>query len=391
MASHVLGEQMDIHGGGIDLTFPHHDNELAQSEVIFFNKAYFGCKQWVNYFMHTGHLHISGLKMSKSLKNFLSIRETLEQVTAAQLRIMFLMHQWDSVLDYSDGAIETAKGYETFVKNFFALSESVVREGDTKSVELNNHNHGNLERNMMKELGEIRIKVRERLSDSFDTPAVMLLLKQLVSLGNTYVAEKRKMSEQVNHRPLQLVKSYVEKMLTIFGVIQADSNKGQSEDLIGLAHTISDFRDKVRQIAQQTREKETLELCDSLRDVGLVDHGVLVEDVNNGPAVVKVVDREWAVKLVREKQEKMLLAQNKKEEAKRLEAVKEAEKWERAKIEPKNLFKTDEFEEWDERGIPLKLKGGEEVSKSKKKKFEKDFEKQTKLHGEYLSKFVDPQ
>ena len=67
MASCILGSNMDIHCGGVDLAFPHHDNELAQSE------AYFGCKQWVNYFLHSGHLHIENLKMSKSLKNFLTI------------------------------------------------------------------------------------------------------------------------------------------------------------------------------------------------------------------------------------------------------------------------------------------------------------------------------
>ena len=67
MASCVLGSNMDVHCGGIDLQFPHHDNELAQSE------AYYDCKQWVNYFLHSGHLHIENLKMSKSLKNFITI------------------------------------------------------------------------------------------------------------------------------------------------------------------------------------------------------------------------------------------------------------------------------------------------------------------------------
>jgi cysteinyl-tRNA synthetase len=67
MASEILGAEMDIHSGGVDLAFPHHDNELAQSE------AYHECPGWVNYFLHTGHLHIEGLKMSKSLKNFITI------------------------------------------------------------------------------------------------------------------------------------------------------------------------------------------------------------------------------------------------------------------------------------------------------------------------------
>jgi len=72
MASEVLGDTLDIHGGGIDLCFPHHDNELAQAE------AYYGHQQWVNYFLHSGHLYIGNQKMSKSLKNFFTIRELLQ-------------------------------------------------------------------------------------------------------------------------------------------------------------------------------------------------------------------------------------------------------------------------------------------------------------------------
>lgn len=68
MAADAFGELLDIHTGGVDLKFPHHDNEIAQSE------AYYGCAQWTNYFLHSGHLNIEGLKMSKSLKNFITIQ-----------------------------------------------------------------------------------------------------------------------------------------------------------------------------------------------------------------------------------------------------------------------------------------------------------------------------
>lgn len=68
MAVSILGQKMDIHSGGVDLIFPHHENELAQSE------AYNNEPQWTNYFLHVGHLHITGLKMSKSLKNFITIK-----------------------------------------------------------------------------------------------------------------------------------------------------------------------------------------------------------------------------------------------------------------------------------------------------------------------------
>ena len=74
MASNIVGQTLDIHTGGEDLRFPHHDNELAQAEAFYHDC---GCSQWVNYFLHTGHLSIEGLKMSKSLKNFITIRCTL--------------------------------------------------------------------------------------------------------------------------------------------------------------------------------------------------------------------------------------------------------------------------------------------------------------------------
>ena len=67
---------IDIHSGGIDLTFPHHCNEIAQSE------AYYDCDSWITYFLHTGHLHIDKRKMSKSEKNFITIREILKDYTA---------------------------------------------------------------------------------------------------------------------------------------------------------------------------------------------------------------------------------------------------------------------------------------------------------------------
>eukprot|EP01096_Ripella_sp_DP13-Kostka_P007094 TRINITY_DN2583_c0_g1_i1.p1 TRINITY_DN2583_c0_g1~~TRINITY_DN2583_c0_g1_i1.p1 ORF type:complete len:927 (+),score=491.36 TRINITY_DN2583_c0_g1_i1:55-2781(+) len=93
MASDLLGSCVDINCGGTDLRFPHHDNQLAQSEAAF------GCPQWVNYFLHSGHLHIDGLKMSKSLKNFITIRQSLRNYTARQLRLLILEHDYYKPLD----------------------------------------------------------------------------------------------------------------------------------------------------------------------------------------------------------------------------------------------------------------------------------------------------
>merc|ERR1740123_2612936 len=99
MASDVMGKTMDIHSGGVDLKFPHHDNEIAQSE------AFYDSDDWVRYFLHTGHLTIAGCKMSKSLKNFISIQEALQKNSSRQIRLAFLLHAWDKTLDYSDNTM----------------------------------------------------------------------------------------------------------------------------------------------------------------------------------------------------------------------------------------------------------------------------------------------
>jgi cysteinyl-tRNA synthetase len=120
MASEVLGQGMDIHSGGVDLMFPHHDNELAQSE------AYHDCRQWVNYFLHTGHLHIEGLKMSKSLKNFITIevgdfcqcdkadriQDALRDNSARQLRMAFMLQTWNAKMDFKRDALADVRNKE---------------------------------------------------------------------------------------------------------------------------------------------------------------------------------------------------------------------------------------------------------------------------------------
>lgn len=103
MASDILPQApFDIHAGGIDLKFPHHDNELAQAE------AFYDCPQWVNYFLHAGHVHIQGLKMSKSLKNFVTIGDARSHYTPRQLRMFFLSYGWDAAMDYGVAGMQAA-------------------------------------------------------------------------------------------------------------------------------------------------------------------------------------------------------------------------------------------------------------------------------------------
>lgn len=115
MASDKLGSQLDIHSGGIDLAFPHHDNELAQSEAYWLDRDKNEHNhQWVNYFIHMGHLSIQGSKMSKSLKNFTTIRDALDRGdwTPRALRIVFLLGGWKEGIEITDDLVKAGASWE---------------------------------------------------------------------------------------------------------------------------------------------------------------------------------------------------------------------------------------------------------------------------------------
>ena len=137
MASEVLGGKIDIHSGGIDLAFPHHDNELAQSEAYWVESS--SCKEthkqhdWINYFLHMGHLSIAGSKMSKSLKNFTTIDDALNNKakggwTARGLRIVFLLGGWDKRIEVTDDVVARANAWERTIDNFFSTTKAMFDE-----------------------------------------------------------------------------------------------------------------------------------------------------------------------------------------------------------------------------------------------------------------------
>jgi len=102
MSSRYLGETFDIHGGGKDLIFPHHENELAQSMAV-------SGKPLAHYWVHNGFVTIQGEKMSKSLGNFLTIQEMIRRFHPEAIRLLLLSHQYRSPLDYSDRAMQEAQ------------------------------------------------------------------------------------------------------------------------------------------------------------------------------------------------------------------------------------------------------------------------------------------
>ncbi|XP_037012239.2 cysteine--tRNA ligase, cytoplasmic [Artibeus jamaicensis] len=389
MAGTLLGASMDIHGGGFDLRFPHHDNELAQSEAYFENDC------WVRYFLHTGHLTIAGCKMSKSLKNFITIKDALKKHSARQLRLAFLMHAWKDTLDYSANTMESALQYERFMNEFFLNVKDVLRapvdstsqfeKWEEEEAELNESFHGR------------KAAVHEALCDNVDTRTALEEMRALVGQCNLYVAARKAARRRPNRALLESIARYLTHMLKVFGAIEEESPLGfpvgGSGSSLNLESTVmpylqalSEFREGVRRIARDKKVPEVLQLSDALRDDVLPELGVRLEDHEGLPTVVKLVDRET---LLREREEKRRVEEErrkKKEEAARKKQEQEAAKLAKMRIPPSELFlsEQDKYSRFDENGLPTHDVDGKELSKGQAKKLRKLLEAQEKLHTEYL-------
>ncbi|GLV44028.1 Cysteinyl-tRNA synthetase [Carabus blaptoides fortunei] len=391
MASSVCGPTLDIHTGGVDLKFPHHDNEIAQSE------AYFNSADWVKYFLHSGHLTIAGCKMSKSLKNFVSIQQALEKHTARQLRFAFLLHSWKDTLDYSPNTMEIALQYEKIFNEFFLTVKDLTRDavGETKLSTFDKWNHFEIDLNL--KLSATKDCVHAALCDNIDTRTALDALRDLVCSSNIYIRERK----PPNNLVLRDIATYITEILTIFGAIDTPKQLGfpvgtgaagdTEQTVMPFLSIMAEFRDKVRTQARSLKAHDILSECDRLRDDILPNVGVRLEDREGEPSAVKLVDRDTLLKEKEAKRqaelEKAAEKERKKSELAAAQAAKDAQK----KIKPTEMFssETDKYSKFDEKGLPTHDHEGKELSKGLVKKLVKLQQAQEKRYQEYLTSLTN--
>jgi cysteinyl-tRNA synthetase len=381
MASNIIGENLDIHGGGVELMFPHHDNEMAQAE------AYHKCCQWVNYFLHAGHLHIQGLKMSKSLKNFITIRQALEVHSPRQLRLMFLMQPWDKSMNYSDQTVDDARAKEKYFKNFFGAVKSVLRNDFVSERQ----GWTEADRALFTTLNESQKKVHASLLDNFRTYEVIQHLVELVQECNKYLTAETKPKNLL----VQKVAIYVNKILRIFCVVQGSDvigfgdatgeGSGSKEDVIApFVDAFVDFREKVRSAAKAKSDPSAfLKECDDVRDDTLANLGIRVEDSNES-SIWKSDDPAVIKKEVDEKRQKVAEAAAKKKQATIDKLEQDIVKAKQNRVPVAEMFKVGTHEgkwgSYDDEGRPVTTKEGEPLSKSQQKSIAKEQKNQEKAN-----------
>eukprot|EP01117_Protostelium_nocturnum_P008836 TRINITY_DN3166_c0_g1_i1.p1 TRINITY_DN3166_c0_g1~~TRINITY_DN3166_c0_g1_i1.p1 ORF type:complete len:615 (+),score=267.66 TRINITY_DN3166_c0_g1_i1:63-1907(+) len=370
MASDILGERLDFHLGGEDLRFPHHDNELAQSEACHSNH------QWVDYFIHAGHLHINGQKMAKSLKNFTTIKAALQKYDARQLRMLFLLHKYEAIMDYSPDSMSEAINVEKLFNSFFFEVNSLIRDADVNAPQ----KWEEAERKLNQALVEAKSKVHNALSDNFDTPTAIAVLQDLVNKTNSYKSSVKEPRVYL----IRTIAAFITRIFKIFGLIEENvgfSSAAKDDSKDPVIQAFVEFRNEVRQSAIAKNTEGVLRACDNIRDNALPTLGFRLTDGKDGTSW-SFEDKERLMKEQEQKKQEELkkkLEKEKKEEEQR-------QKLEKSKIPPQELFTGEKgkYSKFDEKGLPTHDHEGKEISKSASKNLQKAWNAQEKLHKGYL-------
>lgn len=345
MASDILGDEIDIHAGGEDLKFPHHHNEIVQSE------AYFKKNNWIRYFLHSGHLHIEGLKMSKSLKNFITIKDVLKEYSSNQLRMLFLLHRYDTPMNYSKESLEYAVNVEKRFNDFLENVRAMLRKETS-------HYWRQEEKELYGYLLDIKSKVRERLEDNFDTPEVINLLLEVINKTYVYIKNFKDVKEIGVGFIINEVLTYVESLLTVLGF----TKRTVSNNIDPLLDIITLFRSEVRVGSKDKDYQRLFSASDNLRDIYLPLVGVTIQDQTD--------DSSW----------KYLSSGYNVDEYKK-----------RINILPRDLFKLafkDQYSKYDENGIPTHDKKGNQIKKSQLDKLKHIYLQHELLYNYHRSNIV---
>lgn len=245
ITEYYFGSQYDIHGGGIDLIFPHHEAEITQMEAVS------GKSPMVRYWLHTGFLMVSGEKMSKSLKNFITIRDLLKNFDGDVIRFFILNKHYRSKIDFSHKVLlDAGKGLERIKKYCELVSGQLADKNSNATADYE------LVSNTKKEFIDC-------MSDDFNTPKAIASVFKLIN-----ESKKDILDEKLNKSELAAIKGFLDDVSYILGIdFQQKQDSSKDKELFDL---IADIRTELRANKQY-------ELSDKIRDK-LVDLGYEISD-----------------------------------------------------------------------------------------------------------------
>ncbi|UPM54451.1 cysteine--tRNA ligase [Gottfriedia acidiceleris] len=249
MAKKYLGETIDIHAGGQDLSFPHHENEIAQSEAL-------SGKTFSNYWMHNGYINIDNEKMSKSLGNFVLVHDIIKIVDPMLLRFFMLSVHYRHPINYSEELLQEARNGFERIKTAYQNSKHRL-ESSTNLTEDDNK--------WLKEIADEKAVFTKVMDDDFNTANAISVLYQLAKLANQYLLETHTSTNVLN----QLVATF-DELSNVLGITLVKEEAMLDDEIEALIQKRTDAR-KNRDFA----------LADQIRDQ-LKELNIIIEDTPQG-------------------------------------------------------------------------------------------------------------
>lgn len=249
MVKKYLGDTIDIHAGGQDLTFPHHENEIAQSE------AYTG-KKMANYWLHNGYIKINDEKMSKSLGNFVLVHDIIKQQPGEVVRFFMLQAHYRSPINFSDELLQSAKqGLERLKTTVANLNHRLKESADL----------GTEKEMWLEKVQQYKTKFIEEMDDDFNTANAISVMFDMAKDANIYLREQ--------HTSKEVLEAFIQQFEQFSEVLGINLTK--TEEL--LDEEIEALIEK----RNEARKNKDFQTADQIRDE-LKERGIVLEDTPQG-------------------------------------------------------------------------------------------------------------
>ena len=267
MAKKYLGDTFDIHGGGQDLVFPHHENEIAQSKC-----AYHG--NFANYWLHNGFIQINGDKMSKSLGNFFLLREILEKFSGNVVRLFILSTHYRKPINFSfENMADMKKALQNIVKSMNKFEDIVEKYKNEKTADIKNLDFS-------QKIDEFDKKFEEAMDEDMNTPQALATIFDQIRETNKFISVNK---DELSTIYAEIEKSYESlkrKIGNVFGIEIEMENSAKEEDgeNMELTKKLIELLIKLR---SEARSEKNFKLSDEIRDE-LKVLGVEIKDNRDG-------------------------------------------------------------------------------------------------------------
>ena len=254
MSMKYLGETFDIHAGGVDLVFPHHENEIAQSEAAT-------GKPFARYWLHNGHINVNNQKMSKSLGNFFTVRDILKQYEGMAVRLFLLLSHYRSPINFSQDLMDQATSALARIRNCCALLARTAQGGDLPAAEA--------ELLLTKSLSVYKERFIAAMDDDLNTADALGTVFELVREANIAFAQGG------SHKGAGQTLALLRALLGVLGLDACADEDAVPEEIQSLA-----------QQREQARAQKEYARADKLRDE-IAQKGYVLEDTAQGPVIKK--------------------------------------------------------------------------------------------------------